>query len=195
MKSVTNFFTIAATLVISIVAAESEFTFTHKVTMNIAKNGENIGQLILGLYGDETPKTVANFVSMCEGHSVNGRIYSYKGSVFHRIIPNFMIQGGDIVNGNGTGSVSIYGERFADENFNIKHGAPGALSMANAGPNTNGSQFFITTVQTPWLDGRHVVFGRLMDGWTTLQEMESEGTPSGSTRSKMTIAECTVEKL
>ncbi|GFE55149.1 peptidyl-prolyl cis-trans cyclophilin-type f domain containing protein [Babesia ovis] len=186
---------ILALVGISLVAAKDDAKFTHQVTMDIAQDGQNIGQLVLGLYGDETPKTVANFISMCEGHSVDGRILSYKGSVFHRIIPNFMIQGGDIINGNGTGSVSIYGERFADENFNINHGAPGALSMANAGPNTNGSQFFITTVQTPWLDGRHVVFGRMMDGWTVLQEMELQGSASGMTKARMTIADCKVTPL
>ncbi|GIX63452.1 peptidylprolyl isomerase [Babesia caballi] len=176
-------------------ATISEPTFTHRVTLDIAKDGELLGQLILGLYANEAPKTVKNFMSLCEGHEINGRTYSYKGSVFHRIIPNFMVQGGDIVRGNGTGSISIYGDKFEDEGFVLSHGGPGALSMANSGPNSNGSQFFITTVKTPWLDGRHVVFGRLMDGWTVLQEMELQGSASGATRSKVTIQNCAVKAL
>ncbi|ORM42387.1 Peptidyl-prolyl cis-trans isomerase [Babesia sp. Xinjiang] len=170
-------------------------SFTHEVTMDIAKDGETIGQIVLGLYGDVTPRTVANFTALCQGTTIKGKHYTYKGSKFHRIIPNFMAQGGDIVKGNGTGSVSIYGDRFEDENFDIHHGPPGALSMANSGPNTNGSQFFITTVHTPWLDGRHVVFGRVTDGWTVLQEMELLGSTSGKTTANVTMAECTVKQL
>jgi peptidylprolyl isomerase len=144
--------------------------------------GESIGFVTIGLFGDTVPKTVENFVQLCA--SKGGK---YAGSTVHRIIPQFMIQAGDYQNNNGTGGASIYGEKFADENFRIKHSAPGYVSMANAGPNTNGSQFFITTVVTSWLDGKHVVFGKVTEGMDVVKKVESYGSQSGSTSKKIII--------
>ncbi|KAG5272417.1 hypothetical protein AALO_G00165280 [Alosa alosa] len=157
-----------------------------RVFFDITENGAPMGRIVMELRADVVPKTAENFRALCTGE----KGFGYKGSGFHRIIPGFMCQGGDFTNHNGTGGKSIYGNKFADENFTLKHGGFGTLSMANAGPNTNGSQFFICTADTNWLDGKHVVFGKVVEGDAVVKKMETKGSSSGKTSAKIAIADC-----
>ena len=176
----------------AIVSCTDKPEITNKVFFDISIGGAAPERVIFGLYGKVVPKTSENFRALCTGENgvgKSGKPLHFKGSIFHRIIPNFMIQGGDFTNHNGTGGESIYGNKFNDENFIVRHTGPGLLSMANAGPNTNGSQFFITTVATAWLDGRHVVFGEVIEGIEIVKKVEAVGSSSGRPSKEVTIVE------
>ena len=164
-----------------------------RVFFDVTIGGRPAGRIVFELYNDIVPKTAENFRCLCTGEKGTGRSgkpLCYRGCTFHRVIPEFMLQGGDFTRGNGTGGESIYGTKFEDENFRMRHTKPGLLSMANAGPNTNGSQFFITTVVTSWLDGKHVVFGEVVQGMDVVKAIEAKGTRSGATREPIVIADC-----
>lgn len=163
------------------------------VFLDIAIAGNPAGRIEIELFTDIVPKTAENFRALCTGEKgtgKSGKPLHLKGSVFHRVIPKFMMQGGDFTQGNGTGGESIYGSKFPDENFQVKHTEKYLLSMANAGPNTNGSQFFITFSPTEWLNGKHVVFGKVIKGQNVADEIEKLGSNSGKTQKEIKITDC-----
>merc|ERR1712071_748538 len=159
---------------------------TPRVFFDITADGPPVGRIIMELRADVVPRTSENFRVLCTAE----KGFGFKGSSFHRVIPNFMCQGGDFTAGNGTGGKSIYGGKFEDENFTLKHTGPGILSMANAGPNTNGSQFFLTLDKAEWLDNKHVVFGQLLAGLDVLRKLEKYGTKAGRPTEKLIMSAC-----
>ena len=164
-----------------------------RVFFDITIGGQSAGRTVIELYANVCPKTAENFRALCTGEKgvgQSGKPLHYKGSSFHRVISQFMAQGGDFTAGNGTGGESIYGAKFADENFTVKHVGRGDLSMANAGPNTNGSQFFMTFIPCDWLNGKHTVFGKVVEGLEVLDALESVGSQTGQTRAPCVIADC-----
>ena len=163
------------------------------VFFDVAASTLPLGRIVVELRADVCPLTCENFRALCTGEKGTGRnrkALHYKGSRIHRVVPNFMVQGGDFTRNNGTGGESIFGMKFADENFHLKHGGAGVLSMANAGPNTNGSQFFLCTAAAPWLDGKHCVFGQVVRGMDVLKQIEMLGSPDGTPKEPITIIEC-----
>ncbi len=177
-------------LVVGLALADTLDEVTSTVYFDIEVDGEDAGRITFGLFGKSVPKTAENFRALCTGEKGvgnRGKPLHYKDSIFHRIIPNFMAQGGDFTDGNGRGGESIYGNKFDDENFNLKHDKPGLLSMANSGRNTNGSQFFITFTETAWLNGKHVVFGEVIEGMDVLMALEKLGSGSGAPSKEIKI--------
>ncbi|KAG6509140.1 hypothetical protein ZIOFF_034531 [Zingiber officinale] len=164
---------------------EKEPEITHRVFLDVDIDGQHLGRIVIGLYGEVVPKTAGE-----KKNGTGGRNLHYKGTKFHRIVSGFVIQGGDVTNSHGKGSESIYGGTFPDENFSVKHSRAGIVSMVNSGPDSNGSQFFITTVKASWLDGEHVAFGRAIQGIDTVFAIEGgAGTYNGKPRKKVTIVD------
>ncbi|GAB2219458.1 hypothetical protein Droror1_Dr00007094 [Drosera rotundifolia] len=172
---------------------EEDPEITHRVFLDVDMDNQRLGRIVIGLFGKVVPKTTENFRALCTGErgkGAGGKSLHYKKTPFHRIIPGFMIQGGDIIYGDGKGGDSIYGGTFADENFKIKQSHAGMVAMVNSGPDSNGSQFFITTVKASWLDGEHVVFGKVIQGMDNVYAIEGgAGTYSGKPRKKVIIAD------
>lgn len=164
------------------------------VFFDISIGGSPSGRIYIELFADVVPKTAENFRQFCTGEKLrNGIPIGYKNAPFHRVIKDFMTQGGDFIKGDGTGSYSIYGENFQDENFKLKHDTPGILSMANSGSNTNGCQFFITCAPCEWLDNKHVVFGKVIDSSSLMVVRKIENTPTGygdKPKYNVVISEC-----
>ena len=177
---------LAATIAASQTVLGADKKELPRCFFDVTADGKPLGRVVIELRSDVVPKTAENFRALCTGE----KGYGYKGCTFHRIIPQFMCQGGDFTRHNGTGGKSIYGAKFADENFTLKHTGPGIVSMANSGPDTNGSQFFICTVETPHLDGKHVVFGSVVQGMDVVKKIESYGAGSGQPTAKIMIARC-----
>merc|ERR1712025_681112 len=166
--------------------SKHKFKMVVECFFDVTIGGSPAGRIVMELRDDVVPKTVENFRALCTGE----KGFGFENSKFHRVIPGFMCQGGDFTRGDGTGGKSIYGNKFPDENFKLKHTGPGILSMANAGPNTNGSQFFLCTSMTSWLDGKHVVFGKVTSGLEILKKMEKVGSESGDCSRPVMIADC-----
>eukprot|EP00326_Haptolina_ericina_P027680 CAMPEP_0181201008 /NCGR_PEP_ID=MMETSP1096-20121128/18078_1 /TAXON_ID=156174 ORGANISM="Chrysochromulina ericina, Strain CCMP281" /NCGR_SAMPLE_ID=MMETSP1096 /ASSEMBLY_ACC=CAM_ASM_000453 /LENGTH=307 /DNA_ID=CAMNT_0023291423 /DNA_START=143 /DNA_END=1066 /DNA_ORIENTATION=+ len=170
-------------------------TITTRCFLDISVKGDEAGRIEIGLFGNQAPKTAENFRALCTGEKGEGALgkpLHFAGSKFHRVIPNFMLQGGDFTNGDGTGGESIYGGKFPDEDFSILHTGPGLLSMANSGPDSNGSQFFITVSETPWLDGKHCVFGKVLSGMEVVKTVEGLGDGNGTPKEEVVITACGV---
>ncbi|MEW5301586.1 MAG: hypothetical protein WDW36_004437 [Sanguina aurantia] len=170
-----------------------DMAITHRVYMQLEAGGKALGRVAIGLYGNAAPRTVENFVALCKGDGGvggMGKALSFSGCNFHRIIPGFMVQGGDITNGDGTGGDSIFGPTFEDENLKLKHDGAGVLAMANAGKDTNSSQFYITLAAQPHLDGKHVVFGKVEAGMELVRRLESMGSSDGTPKQAVRVVSC-----